>query len=159
MTRVNVYDRDPYGESELLGWFDPDACVESIRETPVWNGDNHIGKMSGGQAGYEELYRTKGGRWVRHYNFTSEYNGPEYYEFLTDDQARKWLIEDGDDEIAEKYFGELEEEVGPGRPAIGSPINIRLGDELQARVDAAALPGEKRAATIRRLLEKVLESS
>jgi len=48
---------------------------------------------------------------------------------------------------------------GPvGRPVVGKPINLRLGPDLQARVDAAALPGEKRAATIRRLLEKALES-
>lgn len=158
MARVNIYSRDDYEADTLLGWYDPANAVEKIDEDTRWNGHNHIGIMSGGQAGYERLYRTKGGRWVRYYNFTAEFNGPEYSEFLTDDQAKVWLLRNGSDEIIEKYFGELEEESGPGRPAIGEPINVRLGAELQARVDAEAQPGEKRAATIRRLLEKALGS-
>ncbi len=158
MTRVNVYDRSPEGDGKLLGWFDTSTCVEVIDEAEEWNGRNNVGRMSGGQAGYERLYRTKAGRWVRYYNFTNEYNGPEFYEFLTDEQAREWLIKNRDDEIIEKYFGEMEEETGPGRPAIGPQINIRLGDELTARVDAAKRDGESRAATIRRLLEQALNA-
>lgn len=47
---------------------------------------------------------------------------------------------------------------GPGRPAIGGKITVSIGDGLLARVDAATKPGEKRAAAIRRLLEKALET-
>jgi hypothetical protein len=51
------------------------------------------------------------------------------------------------------------EDQGRGRPEIGKPRNVRLGPELEARVAAAALPGEKRAATIRRLLDKALSAA
>lgn len=44
-----------------------------------------------------------------------------------------------------------------GRPRIGSPINIRLDDDLLARLDAEAeRAGESRAATARRLLSAAL---
>lgn len=42
---------------------------------------------------------------------------------------------------------------GPGRPAIGRPLTVRLPDELRARVAAAARPGEVMADTVRRLLD------
>lgn len=153
MTRVNVYSRDPYEEKTLLGWFDTASCVEKIDESTYWDGNNNRGVISGGQVGYEMLYRTKGGRWARYYNFTSEYNGPEFYEFLTDDQARDWLIKDGDDEIVEKYFGELEEERGPGRPEIGKPIPVRLTEDQRAKVEKLGRDGESLSATIRRLID------
>lgn len=42
----------------------------------------------------------------------------------------------------------------PGRPEIGQPINVRLGDELLAAVDAKATrQGISRAECIRMLLE------
>lgn len=44
-----------------------------------------------------------------------------------------------------------------GRPEIGQPINIRLGDELLAAVDAkAARLGASRAKVIRTILADVL---
>lgn len=54
---------------------------------------------------------------------------------------------------------ETEKKRGPGRPGVGSATNIRLGDELTKRVDAAKENGESRAATIRRLVELGLDSS
>lgn len=46
-----------------------------------------------------------------------------------------------------------------GRPEIGQPINIRLGDELLAAVDAKAYSlGYSRAETIRILLADALSS-
>lgn len=46
---------------------------------------------------------------------------------------------------------------GPGRPGVGQPINIRLGDDLLARVDAiAAERGASRAATIRALVAEAV---
>lgn len=45
-----------------------------------------------------------------------------------------------------------------GRPEIGQPINIRVGDELLARVDEFAHGEElSRAEAIRRLLEQGLQ--
>lgn len=44
-----------------------------------------------------------------------------------------------------------------GRPEIGTPINIRLGDELLAQVDErAALEGVSRAELLRRLVSAAL---
>lgn len=45
-----------------------------------------------------------------------------------------------------------------GRPEVGTPINIRLGDDLLAAIDAKAdRLGMSRAATIRMLLEDVMQ--
>ena len=45
-----------------------------------------------------------------------------------------------------------------GRPEVGKPINIRLGDELLARVDAyAARVDLPRAVVIRTLVENGLK--
>jgi hypothetical protein len=41
----------------------------------------------------------------------------------------------------------------PGRPSIGPQVNVRIPPELRARIDAAALPGEALADTMRRLLD------
>lgn len=45
-----------------------------------------------------------------------------------------------------------------GRPEIGRPINIRLGDDLLAEVDAyAEAEGIKRAEAIRQLVQRGLQ--
>jgi Arc/MetJ-type ribon-helix-helix transcriptional regulator len=44
-----------------------------------------------------------------------------------------------------------------GRPEIGPATNVRLGDELTAKVDGARREYESRAAAIRRLLAEALE--
>lgn len=44
-----------------------------------------------------------------------------------------------------------------GRPAVGTPVNIRLGDELLAQVDQfAATEGISRAEAIRQLVQRGL---
>jgi hypothetical protein len=49
---------------------------------------------------------------------------------------------------------------GPGRPRLGREpapkVSVPLSAELLARIARAAQPGESRAATIRRLLERAL---
>ena len=47
----------------------------------------------------------------------------------------------------------MESERGPGRPEIGTPINVRLGDDLLKAIDAkAAEYGVSRAEFIRSTL-------
>jgi hypothetical protein len=156
MARTNVYSFDEYEGKTLDGWFDP-SSAERFDEATRWDGNNSVSVVAGDKYGHEALYRTKKGRWIL--NRWSQWQGvEETYEFIGDDKAREWLLKCEEDKAVEKYFGEMDEESGPGRPEIGKPINVRLGEDLQERVDAAALPGEKRAATIRRLLEQALSS-
>lgn len=162
MARINIYTTGEYtSEQTLAGWFDP-GKADIYKEGSRWNGHNHIGILSGieSSVGGEYLYRTAGGRWVRYVNARNYYNGPESYEFLTDEQARTWLISSEDnDEVIEKYFGPLEDERGPGRPEVGKPINWRPGDDLLARVDKRAKErGQSRADTLRELVEAGLSA-
>lgn len=166
MTRINVYsrrpdgDEDPYFEPQFLGWFDVDKVVEDIREDTYWDGNNHRGVMSKLQCGHERLYRTNKGRWVRYYNARSEFNGPEFYEYLTDEQARDWLLRNNDDEsnaAAARYFGETPEEQGPGRPDLGPPVLIRLGELILPVDDWAEQEGISRAEAVRRLVALALD--
>ena len=155
MNRIKITETDEFGEIVNVNWFDADRA-EQFDEPTRWDGNNHKGVISGLQAGYEVLYRTAGGRWVRYYNASNEFNGPEFHEFITDDAARNWLLRADKDDVVEKYFGEIEDEKGPGRPEVGPPTNLRLGAELTAKVDVARREGESRAAAIRRLLAEAL---
>jgi metal-responsive CopG/Arc/MetJ family transcriptional regulator len=45
----------------------------------------------------------------------------------------------------------------PGRPHVGSPINVRLGDDLLAKVDAYAEANSiKRAEAVRQLVQRTI---
>lgn len=149
MARINVYDQDEYDGPQLIGWFNPHTS-ESFEEDTYWDGNNHI-SVTAGKDNHEKLYRTKGGRWVKYW--WSQWEGRQpTYEFLTDDDAKVWLLKNSRDEAVEKYFGELPEESGPGRPEVGGAVHVRLG-ELLSRVDAyAAEKGLNRAAAVRELI-------
>lgn len=152
MARVNIFNED----QELIGWFD-DEKAESFKEASWWNGSNHISVATGSQYEHEILYRTVGGRWVL--NCWSQWQGvPESYRFMTDQEAQTWLLANEEDEAVEKYFGEIEDERGPGRPEIGPEVYTRLSADMIEQLDAAAkLADVSRAEIIRRLLEKALE--
>jgi len=154
MSRINIYSVDEYDGPVLEGWFDPDKAllIEGRRE---WDGNNHVCVHLRSDARGQNLYRTAGGRWVLE-TWSRWQNEEARHEFVSDEQARQWLLINGSDDVVEEYFGEIEEERGPGRPEIGPVTTIRLGEELTARVDAARRDGESRAAAIRRLLEAAL---
>ena len=153
MNRVNVYDPET---RELVGWFDIDAA-EKFSEDTYFDGSNQISKATGSQWNHETLYRTKGGRWVL--NCWSQWQGSrETWEFISEAEAREWLIAQSEDEAVKRYFGELEEERGPGRPEIGPAIQVRLPENLLTKVDARAdAEGVSRAEMIRELLAKALD--
>jgi len=152
VVRENVFDRD----GNFIGWFDR-AKAEKFEEATRWDGNNHISIATGSQWDHEALYRTAGGRWVLH--GWSQWEGrPERYRFISADEAREWLLLNQEDGAVEKYFGEIEDEVGPGRPEIGPPILVHLPAEMTARLDALAeQDGVPRAEVIRRLLGEALE--
>ena len=164
MARINVYEISEYGERTLAGWFDPMKC-ESFAEGHRWDGNNNIGVISGAPISFvdETLYRTPGGRWVRNSDRTRYYSGADHYAFLTDDEARDWLLRSEDnDEAVERYFGEQADEAGPapaGRPSMGDApaITVKVPAELLARIDAAAEDADiARAEWIRRACEAAL---
>lgn len=155
MARRNVFRYTGEGKRHE-GWFNTDNATW-IAEPTRWNGSNNIGVMSGLQCGFQGLYRTAGGRWVLHHDASAEYNGPVTYEFLTDSEARDWLIKAGLDEEIETYFGELEEERGPGQPPIGSATNVRFTPAQYEALDTyAAAHGMKRAEVLRELVDNHL---
>ena len=159
MTKEKVIRENVFDEcGELVGWFDR-AKAEEFDEGARWDGSNHISLATGSQWDHEILYRTAGGRWVLHR--WSQWQGrPERYRFITDAEAQTWLLKNEHDAAVERFFGEIEEERGPGRPEIGPVIQVRLPKDLLERVDAlAGQTGASRAETIRQLLERALEGA
>lgn len=157
MPRINV----PTPGSDRTGWFDPDKAIETIENTYRWDGNNNVSVVSGDKFAHETLYRTPGGRWVL--ERTSQWqNVADEYRFLDDDEAKDWLTRDGDDEVIERYFGELPDESGPdqgGRPTVGGIISTAVGVDRLAAVDQwAAEHGVKRADAIRQLLDAALSA-
>ena len=150
--RENVFD----DEGNFIGWFDR-AKAEKFEEATWWNGSNPVSYATGSQHDHEELYRTAGGRWVL--LRWSNWSGVKpRYRFIGDDEAREWLLLNKKDAAVERFFGEIEDEVGPGRPEIGPPILVHLPAEMTARLDALAeRDGVPRAEVIRRLLGEALE--
>lgn len=151
VVRENVFDRD----GNFIGWFDR-AKAEEFGEATRWDGSNHVSLATGSQWDHEILYRTAGGRWVLHR--WSQWQGrPESYRFVSDAKAREWLLLNEQDEAAERYFGEIEEERGPGRPEIGPAVMIRLPEEMIAQLDEMAQRVEvSRAEIVRRMLAEAL---
>lgn len=157
MDRITIYDTDTDGSRERLGWFDRDAATLVLVENQTWDGNNMRGTLSGLQYGRAELYRTSRGRWVDHTDASREYNGPNNWTFLTDDQARDWMMRSGGDDAEgalAKYFPDIPDESGPdpkgGRPAVGHAVSVAYPKDLMASIDAAAdRSGLTRAAWLR----------
>lgn len=155
MNRIVITETDEYtSETTVVGHFDLDKA-EKFDEDTRWDGNNMVSVHPVGSFGHQMLLRTAGGRWVL--NSWSQWEGSkDVYEYVSDERARDWLMVNKDDEVIGKYFGEIEEEKGPGRPEVGPATNVRLGEDLTAKVDATRTDGESRAAAIRRLLAAAL---
>lgn len=153
MARINIYSDDPYAPQTLIGWFNPDAATR-YEQGMEWNGESMVGVITGSEWVDEYLYHTKGGRWILNNDAHRYHNGPDTYRFITDEQARNWLITSqvNDAAIAE-HFGELEDERGPGRPEVGPAFSLRFPADLLAKVDQTAKTNNvSRAEQIRRLV-------
>lgn len=163
MNRITIYSTEMNydGGYDRLGWFDLDAAEHVLEESSRWNGQSMIGVLSGMQINRAQLYRTSGGRWVENQDSRPEFNGPDRWRFLTDDEARNWMVKSGGPEAEEaldKWFPETPDEVGPdpkgGRPAIGPTINVAYPRELLDKIEAAAKKeGLSRAAWLRKVAE------
>jgi hypothetical protein len=153
MNRINVYDET---NTTLAGWFDLDKA-ELIKEDTDWDGNNHVSVHTSDQFDHQCLYRTAGGLWVLN-NYSQWQGRKPSYQFIDDEAAKTWLLVNGSDDLVLKYFGEIEDERGPGRPGIGKPVATRFEDDMLARIDARASErGKSRADTIRDLVGLALD--
>jgi hypothetical protein len=163
MTRQNVYKYPSIDDAEagerpfVAGWFDTDKAT-LIKELTRWDGNNNVSVHTSDKFAHQALWRTTRGRWVL--NTWSQRQGiAEAWEFISDKDARGWLIRNEDDDLIAEYFGKLPEESGPGRPEEGKPVAIRLPDGLRARLDErATADGVSLAEVVRRLCTAALDS-
>lgn len=157
MNRINVYQYPECESPVLAGWFDLDKVAEAVKERTEWDGHNTVSAQPIGRYEHQVLYRTAKGRWVLH--TWSQYDGVmPTYVFIDDDRAKVWLTVNESDDVIERYFGELEEEAGPGRPTTvgGKPVPIMLGDLIGPVDDRAAEAGVSRAEMVRQLIAQAL---
>lgn len=154
MARTNVYEYDEYEGRRLVGWYDPKAC-EKYEESQHWDDQNMVSDVAD-RYDHQILYRTRGGRWVLHE--WSQWAGRRATDqFVSDDQAREWLLICGHDGAVEEHFGELEEERGPGRPSEGDVVTTRIPTEHIKKLDKLASDdGVSRAEMIRRAVAEFL---
>jgi hypothetical protein len=145
-------------EGGELAWFD-EAKATAYKADTYWDGHNSVDVNTNDQFTHQVLYHTAGGRWVLH--TWSQWQGARpTYEFVDPGVARDWLIKNDEAAAASQHFGDVEDERGPGRPEIGRVVNVRLGDELLAAVDAEATRREMpRAAVLRELVEAGLAAT
>lgn len=159
MNRVNVTRQGDDGP-ELVGHFDLDRA-EEYDEVRRWDGNNMVSTNTG-KYGRQTLYRTAGGRWVL--LETSQWAGVEpTWEFLSDERARDWLLRNEQDDVVERYLGEIPEEAGPnlgGRPEIGPAFSVKFPLDLTAALDVEARRrGTSRAALLREAAEALLHGT
>ncbi|WP_416520089.1 CopG family transcriptional regulator [Streptomyces achromogenes] len=168
MKRITIYssEMNEQGGYNKLGWFDLDAAEHVLEESSRWDGQVMRGVISQMQINRAQLYRTKGGRWVENQDSRPEFNGPNRWRFLTDDEARNWMVKSGGteaEEALEKWFPDTPDEVGPslgGRPTVGPKVEVRLDHETLAQVDAlAAKKDVTRAEMLRRLIVSGLQET
>lgn len=152
MNRITVYD---YGEGRrVAGWFDR-GRADAYGEATRWEGNNNVSVATGRQWDHEVLYRTAQGRWVLH--AWSQWQGSTpTWRFVVEDQARDWLVSNEHQHIDELF--DVPAERGPGQPPIGPEIKVRLGSDLQPRVEGwAARHDVTRAEAVRKLVAAGLE--
>ena len=71
-------------------WFDL-AQARKYKEDTYWNGNNTISCATGSQWEHEELYYTKGKRWIKHWMSQWQGSLPQWTE-ITPTRAAEWLV-------------------------------------------------------------------
>lgn len=133
MNRINVFEHPPAGdfsEAKLVGHFDFDKAEE-------WSDRDHDNNGSGGTGRGQAVIRTAGGLWVLR-RWTIWQDQTDGFEFISDDQAQEWLLRNNFDDAVTEYFGEIEEERGPGRSRIGDRLTVRFPPDVRAKIKAYA---------------------
>lgn len=152
MDRTTVYRYDEEWGPILDGHFDRDKA-EAIDEETRWNGSNNVSVHTRDEFDHQRLYRTAQGRWVLH-GWSQRQGRADTFEFISDEYARDWLIVNNDEAVLTRFFPDVPEERGPGRPAIGPAVTIRFPPTVLEAVDAAAAAvGMNRSEYMRHLVE------
>ena len=87
MTRVNL--TDDFG-SRTGEWFNIDSAIQFMQAT-YWNGNNQVSRATGSQFEDENLFLTKGKRWILIHD--TVYAGREaVVQMITPQEAAEWLI-------------------------------------------------------------------
>lgn len=95
-------------------WFDDDAAVK-FGEEKKWDGRNMVSVHTGDNHYHEELYYSKGGKWIL--NQWSNWQGTSpTYDQITEESAIKWLIlnENFEDEDLEGLPENIKQSVKAG---------------------------------------------
>lgn len=150
MDRTNIFAS--HDDRAIMGWFDYQAARAEWTDLD-FNGNGSLGTGRG-----TGIILTAGGKWVSS-RLTCWQGEAPTFAYVTAQDAREWLIANGEDAAVAEHFGGLaaEEDRRPGRPEIGGRITTALGDDLLAGVDAYA--GEyriARAEAVRRLVSSGL---
>lgn len=161
MARIYVTEQYTEADTYAPDWDGPQRAGFFTRESAKvwegktnWDGNNNADVNVGANRG-QDLYRTAQGRWVL--STWSRWQGKDTtYMYVDETTARDWLLFNDHDKAAEEYFGEIEEERGPGRPEIGGRVNVRLGDLAQQVEQWAKEHGVKQAEAIRLLIAQGL---
>lgn len=148
------WDHPAQGPQRRAGFFTLESA-RYWRGRTEWDSNNHVDVNTRDYATSHHLYLTAQGRWVL--NVYSKWPGvAETYSYIADDEARDWLVFNDCDDDAQMFFGEVEQERGPGRPEIGVAVSLRLGDALPLLDEYAAANKLSRAEANRRLIHKAL---
>ena len=133
------------------GYFTEESATYWHGAKDVFDGANRADVNTRDQNRGQGLYRTAQGRWVLR-TWSNWQGETDTYSYVSNDDARDWLIFNDYDDDAQRYFGEIDEERGPGRPEVGNAVHVRLGDLLPA-VDAFASQHQcSRADAVRTLV-------
>lgn len=151
MDRTNIFAA--HDDKTVVGWFDWDK-IQAHYGDKDYNGNGSRGTARG-----TGIVLTAGGRWVSQY-WTAWQGEHATFTYITPDEARDWLIANNEEEAIVEHFGGLpeEEDRRPGRPEIGSPVQVRLGDLLGQVDEWAAARAMTRAEAVRKLVEHGLRA-
>jgi len=75
------------------GWFDEQKAVKFPEHT-WWNGNNHVGNVTGSEFEHEVLFYTKSGCWVRHH-WSNWQGSKETYLKISEEEAVGWMVRSG----------------------------------------------------------------
>lgn len=76
-------------------YFDKDKAVK-FDEATWWDGSSFVSCATGSDKEHEQLYRTKGGKWILHHK--SQWDGiPVSYKEISNSEAAAWLVRNDHD--------------------------------------------------------------